>query len=285
MIQNYWFIIPYIVNRRYLKKIIEILGKTNIRKFMRDLEEYKRFLLKDYKKIIESLDKEVANYYDYIRSIQVINIFNKKYPEKLRRIPNPPLALFVMGKLIVNRKVIGVIGPRKASVKGLKLSYEVASLLAKKNFIIINGLALGIDTQAIMGALDNNGRVICVLPWLFPLTPKSNEKIARKILEHSGVLISEYPLKPSWVSNTTLKRYFILRNRIIAALSDALVVIEIAESSKGTINCIKYARKYRRKIFYLERGRLSNSIQEIISRYKISVVEDIESLISLLSTV
>ena len=166
-----------------------------------------------------------------------VDYFSSEYPESLRRIPEPPLQLFYAGSLgLANSLCVAVIGTRRPSRWGRREAYKVSYELGRAGYVVVSGLALGIDTIAHEAALDSNGSTIAVLPWFTPVTPSSNFKLAQRI-SHKGLVLSEYPTK----IGGNVKWMFIERNRIISGLSRAVIVIEARAGGGGSYRTVKYA--------------------------------------------
>ena len=161
------------------------------------------------------------------------------YPDKLRHLHAVPSAIKIagtdLGGLLKN-KTLGVVGSRKATSYGREVTEKFVSLSASRKIVIISGLAFGIDSIAHKAAITNGGKTIAVLPsGLMQIYPASHRSLAKNIIEKGGTLISEYddefmPRRES----------FIQRNRIIAALSDVLLIPEAAEKS-GSLHTARFA--------------------------------------------
>lgn len=179
--------------------------------------------------------------------IEIIIIEDKKYPERLRNIPVPPLVLFIKGELpdVDTLPLINIVGPRKVSHFGAKAAYSLALRLTKSGMIVVSGAALGCDSYAHKGALRVGGKTIAVLGCglLSDYLPK-NRKL-RKIISENGCLISEYPPK------TDASKYtFPVRNRIMSGLSLGTVVIEAGEKS-GALITARHANEQGRDVFVI----------------------------------
>ncbi|HEX5456084.1 MAG TPA: DNA-processing protein DprA [Candidatus Saccharimonadales bacterium] len=164
--------------------------------------------------------------------MKVIRITRKSrgYPERLGVLHKPPERLSSLGEDInrlLEEPVLGIVGSRKVTAYGRAVTEELAEAAVRAGICIASGLALGVDSIAHMSALRAGGKTIAVLPsGLKSIYPASHRKLARDIVIKGGTLVSEYeddfhPRKES----------FIQRNRIIAGLSDALLVTEAAERS------------------------------------------------------
>jgi len=169
----------------------------------------------------------------------------ENFPRVLREIPDPPSRLFVMGSLPQDEELtIAVVGTRKATGAGLKSAERFAKELSQQGAVIISGLAMGIDTAAHEGTLQNQGKTVAVLGNGLPkIYPAQNENLAKKILEAGGAITSEYKENhPSYKGN------FIQRNRIISGLALAVIVIE-APLRSGALATATFAATQGREVF------------------------------------
>ena len=166
------------------------------------------------------------------RDIQIVTEEDEDYPESLRNMYDPPLALYVWGELSSRDKhAISIVGSRKTTIYGRETARKVALELASAGFTIISGMARGIDTYAHEGAVAANGRTIAVLgSGLGQIYPPENMALAEKIASGQGAVISEFPL-----NTFPDKRTFPMRNRIVAAWGNALVVVECPQWSGSMI--------------------------------------------------
>jgi len=153
---------------------------------------------------------------------RIITPLDEEYPEALKTIHDPPLAMYVFGKLLPeDRRAIAIVGSRATSIYGLNTADRLAYQLAQTGFSIVSGLARGADTAAHRGALKGKGRTIAVLGGsLDHLYPPENAELARQIAKN-GAVISEYPL-----GRLPDRMTFPYRNRIISGLSMGVLVVE-----------------------------------------------------------
>lgn len=171
--------------------------------------------------------------------IQRLNLNSKDYPDKLKLLRTPPEQISFLGKDLntqLSTPTLGIVGSRKVSQYGRVVTERFSELLARREVCIVSGLALGVDAIAHRGALEVKGKTIAVMPGgLSSIYPATNRQLAKNILASGGTLISEYvdDFRPR-------RESFIQRNRIIAALSDALLVTEAAEKS-GSLHTAKFA--------------------------------------------
>jgi len=160
-----------------------------------------------------------------------ITIVDNEYPLEFKKIYRPPLVVFYKGnlKLLINlSKAIAVIGTRNPSEYGIKMATNLTHDLASDEFIIVSGMAKGIDAVAHQTALNANGKTIAVLGSgiNYPY-PKQNESLYQNLCQH-GLVLSEYP-----GSTKPTKDNFPERNRLVAALGRAVLVVE-AKKRSGT---------------------------------------------------
>lgn len=181
---------------------------------------------------------------------------NPDYPERLNRSETEdcPALLYVLGSADLNpERAIAIVGTRRATAQGSDNTDRLVNDLKPYSTPIISGLAYGIDTAAHTAALNHGLPTIAVLGHgLDRIYPAQNRPLAKRILESGGALVTEYP------SGTAINpRYFPARNRIIAALSDATVVVEASEKG-GALITAAIAASYHRDVFALP-GRLTDT--------------------------
>lgn len=179
----------------------------------------------------------------------IICIDSPEYPECLFNIDDPPAVLYISGMLpdIDDRMSLAVIGTRRASMYGIKSSYDFAYKLAKSGVTIVSGGALGIDCSSHLGALAADGVTICVLGCGINYDYLRENAKMRSDITFKGAVISEYPPDVQPYSF-----HFPQRNRIISALSDGVLVIE-AGSKSGSLITVSRALEQdpSKKIFAL----------------------------------
>lgn len=166
------------------------------------------------------------------RKVRFLACTDPGYPERLRQIPDPPLALFYRGEpsLLLDEKTIGVVGSRKPSPYGRAVCATLTKELAHAGFTIISGLAYGIDGEAHETAIKNGGRTIGVMGCgIDQIYPAGHRHLYHK-MESMNLLISEYP--PGTRATPGL---FPERNRIISGLSAGVLIVEAAERSGSLI--------------------------------------------------
>lgn len=177
------------------------------------------------------------------KRMQVISIEDASYPELLKGISVPPLALFVQGELPQTQFSLGVVGSRKCSLYGKKAADMFSFSLGKEGILIVSGGARGIDTAAHRGALRAGAATVAVMGCGLDIVyPKINRSLFAQIREN-GALVSEF------LPGTEPLRYnFPRRNRIIAGLSKGILLVEAAARS-GALITADYAVEENRDVF------------------------------------
>lgn len=163
------------------------------------------------------------------------------YPAPLANIYDPPPVLFCLGNIeLLKMKSVGIVGTRNASANGLSLARNFAADLAKNGIVVISGLARGIDTEVHKASLK--GTIAVVAGGLDKVYPPENFKLFHDIAAE-GLIVSENPF-----GVTAQARHFPQRNRIIAGLSDGVLVVEAARKS-GSMITAAFAHREGRPVF------------------------------------
>jgi len=205
----------------------------------------------DWDKIYKAINQKEKVNLDEVNSTigehgeKYITLLSEEYPSRLKSIYKPPFVLFYRGDIsLVNcSKSIAIIGSRNNSEYGKEVTEKLSRELANKNLVIVSGLAKGIDSIAHKSCLEVNGKTIAVLAnGLNKNYPSENEMLQKEI-ENKGVVISEYPnsVEPH-------KENFPIRNRIVAGLSDGVIVSE-ANKKSGTMITVARALEMGKDIF------------------------------------
>ncbi len=176
--------------------------------------------------------------------INLIDYREDGYPELLGEVEDLPLVLYVKGEIGSDWVNFGVVGSRKASSYGIRVTQRITEELVKANVCIVSGLAYGIDGVAQKTVIEGSGKTIGVLAsGLDKIYPADHRVLADKIILGGGAIVSEYP-----PGAPPLKHHFLRRNRIIAGLSVGTLVVEAAKHS-GALVTAKYALEYGRGVF------------------------------------
>lgn len=187
--------------------------------------------------------------------IRVVPYDDDQYPDRLRLNKDSPLALFVRGEVDLNGgRNVAIVGTRKPSIQGIATCERLIEEMKEYNVRIISGMAYGIDICAHRAALLNTiptwGVIAHGHQYIYPADHK---KTAQKMLADGGALISEYSF-----STRAEKEFFPMRNRIVAGLCDALIVIETAKRG-GSMITAQLANQYFRDVFAVP-GRIQDPL-------------------------
>ena len=220
-------------------------------------EEYHKFVSSYEPMKFESVLENIQN-----SGIEIVTIDDERYPSKLFDLPDRPLVLYAKGDLtLVNERCLAVVGTRRPSNYGKIVTEKFVGTLASSGFVIVSGLCYGVDEIAHNKTLEMGGKTIAVIgSGLSKIYPQSNTNLANEIVGSGGLVLSEYP--PSFVA----KRYtFPRRNRIVAGLSDGVLITE-AGTKSGTVHTKDFALEYGKDIFavpgsiYSEMSNLTNEL-------------------------
>ena len=186
---------------------------------------------------------------------KIYTLEDNDYPDMLRHIPDRPLVLYVDGDIsYLNSSIaIGVVGTRKPSYESVEIAHRICAGMSMMNAVIVSGGALGIDSAAHEGALQANGRTICVMGCgLGCGYLRENENLRRRI-SRSGALVTEYPPLMG-----VTRHSFPERNRIISGISMGVLVVEAGERS-GSLITARNANEQGRDVFAIPGSILSSA--------------------------
>ncbi len=233
-------------------KVAKLLNTYIEPKLIFDLREseLRENRLLTQKNISELLDQEKRCRIEEVNTLMVkndikmVNIFDSKYPDQLKQIYDPPIALYYKGELRFTEFSIAVVGSRRTTHYGSLTARKLAYDLALRGVQIISGLARGIDSIAHEGCLDAGGRTIAVLgcgpDYIYP---PENGELYEGILKSGGLILSEYaPGTPP------LQHNFPARNRIISGMASGVLVVEAAKRS-GSLITAGFALEQGREVF------------------------------------
>lgn len=182
--------------------------------------------MEKYKSLDSKSLRKVFNQYPSI------SILDDEYPIELKNCYNPPVLLFYQGNVdLLKRPKMAVVGARTASQTGTKSVQKIVSELGNQ-FVIVSGLARGIDTSAHISALKNGGATIAVIGCGLDVHYPKENKLLQEYLGKNHLILSEYT-----VGEAPLKFHFPERNRIIAGLSQGVIVAEAKMRSGSLITC------------------------------------------------
>ncbi|PHH99925.1 DNA-processing protein DprA [Fusobacterium polymorphum] len=219
-----------------IEKILFVFDKLNLYKI-------------EVEKIIKNCEE---------KNIKIFYYSYENYPKNLIKIKESPYVIFVKGNLPSNEeleKSFAIVGTRKPSKEGIDFARDIGQYLSKNSIYNISGLALGIDTIGHNMSLQKTGAILGQGLDL-EIYPRENIKLAEKILENKGFLLSEL------IPQTEISLFSLIkRDRLQSALTSGIVIAETGIKG-GTVNTFKYAREQKKKIF------VSDINKEFIEKYR-----------------
>ena len=221
------------------------LSNKDIRKLMLKYTTFDDLII-NFQNLEEDIKIKLDKLKEYkIESdVRVISYYDSEYPDYLRDIKDFPVFLFLKGRALNIVNSVAVVGTRNNTKLGEKTCQEIVKgFELYENISIISGMAKGIDSIAHITAIKNNINTVAVLPTnIYDCYPYENKLLKEQITEY-GTIISEF--RPEEKLN---KYNFVIRNRIIAALSRAVCIVEAPKKS-GAVITAKFAENYNREIY------------------------------------
>lgn len=211
------------------------------------------------KKLQDSLAfKEAESELKFIQSENIQTLFYQDalYPERLKQCNDSPVLLFTTGNInFNNRKILSIVGTRQVTSYGADICKQLIADLAPLNPMIVSGFAYGVDIVVHQAAIEYNLPTIGVLAHgLNQIYPKNHKKYMAK-MEQNGGFMTEF-----WSSSNPDRENFVKRNRIVAGISEATIVIESAEQG-GSLLTANMANDYHREVFAVP-GRVTDKYSQ-----------------------
>ncbi len=208
---------------------------------------------------------------------EILHYGSPGYPQLLKQIPDAPNLLFKKGQGDLSpTRSIAIVGTRKATTYGRQVTEQIIESISKLNVTVISGLAFGIDIHAHKECLKNNVPTLAILAGgLDRIYPSEHRKYTEKMLENGAILTESFPgTKPD-------RHLFPLRNRIIAGMADATIVVEAGEKG-GALITAHLADSYHRTVFAVPgniRNTYSIGCNHLISQQKALIYSKVDDLI------
>lgn len=178
------------------------------------------------------------------KNFQIISFQDENYPQRFKGLYDAPPIIFCQGSKDLNySRTVGIVGTRKATDYGKEITEKIVAELAEYDVAVISGLAYGIDVTAHKAALKNNLQTVAVMAGGFDFVyPAAHKKYVKGITENGALLTeNKNDVKP-------IGPQFIARNRIIAALSDAVIIVESARRGGGLVTA-EYGNNYHKEVY------------------------------------
>lgn len=174
----------------------------------------------------------------------IVALGSSGYPRSLEQLNDPPTVLWLRGDAsLLERPAVAIVGTRRNTDYGAEAAHSLAADLARAGVVVISGLAHGIDRFAHEGALDVGGATVAIVGTGIDITYPRRHKRLQERIAREGLLVSEFlPGEPA------MRHHFPRRNRLIAALSSGVVVVEAPDKS-GALNTVDHAMDLNREVF------------------------------------
>lgn len=222
------------------------------------------------------------------KKIQLLILEDQNYPKQLAQISDPPICLYVKGNADIltendDKILLAVVGTRKPTSYGLSATVQLTRELTQYGFIIVSGMAIGIDTQAHQTAMENKTPTIAVLGCGVDIIyPPANRDLYQQIIAKGGAVVSEFP-----PGQTVHPGLFVARNRIISGLARGVLVVEGGIHSGASITA-RYAAEQGRDVFALpsmitspqsatphmlikQGAKITTSVEDILEEYAVKI--------------
>jgi DNA processing protein len=229
---------------RLAGSIEEVGSALALLKQLEEVGDPRLFAVEDASVTLDQLEERVLSYEK--EGIQLITVLDAAYPMNLRMVHDRPPALFVRGSLRpADERSVAVVGSRKASDAGREKAAEIARDLVAHDYVVVSGLAAGIDTAAHRGALEAGGRTVAVIgTGLRHHFPKGNAELQEQLGRDSAV-VSQF-----WPGQEARRWTFPQRNAVMSGFARATVVVEAGNKSGARMQA-RLAIEHGRPVFLL----------------------------------
>jgi DNA processing protein len=216
------------------------------------------------------------------RNIRIVSYLNAEYPDKLKHCMDSPIILYYQGdtRALKMPRAVSIVGTRSSTRYGEEFTDSLVKKLVSRDVLICSGLAFGIDVAAHKAAVKYKGSTIGIVAHgLQMISPAGHKNVAERMKERGGVLSEHRP------GIKVEKGHFPMRNRIVAGISDALIVIE-SDKRGGSLITAQMANDYNRDVFALP-GRFddqySRGCNALVQRNQAHILNDIDEFLTMMS--
>ncbi len=228
--------------------------------------------------ILQRAEEEI--YFIEKYKIEPLFYLDENYPKRLKHCEDSPVMLYYRGNADLNeKKILSIVGTRNASHYGKHICEKIIEELSSQNVLVVSGLAYGIDICAHKSALKNNLKTVGVLAHgLDKIYPPENNSTAKRMLSNGG-LLTEFISKTKMIPE-----YFPQRNRIVAGIADAVLVVESAEKG-GSLITAEIANNYNRDVFAIPAkagDKISGGCNWLIKTNRAMLVENAHDILNAL---
>ena len=265
------------LGRKTISKILTYmeLKKIKLSSFSDALKLISDMKIKRLKIDEDTIEKEASKIFESCKKskIQIIGLYDERYPCKFSLIEDKPLILYADGdlELLNEGNNIAIVGTRNPTQEGYEISSIMAEKLTEEDCCIVSGFASGCDEAAHYGCLQAKGRTIAVIPSGHLNILKQNRALYNMIILNGGCIVSE--LSPLAKAE---KYSFIDRNRLIAAASEGVIVIE-GGLRGGTSHAVKFAKEYNKAVAYT--ANICKLTGQTLTFNDIDIIDSFEKLV------
>lgn len=236
----------YALKGMSLKKIADLTVSAGLLPSQALTDKVGLIALSDNEKINSYINTKMDGFSVAVKS-------TPSWPQKLNDSERPSPLLYYKGDIgLLESPCVSVVGTRKPTPEGISRAFKIAKELTAEGIVVVTGLAAGIDTAATYGALNNNGSTISVIGTpIDEYYPKENRDLQDRVAAHH-LLLSQVPFfRYSIQPFGTKKYYFPERNELMAAITDATIIVEASDTS-GTLTQARACLKQRRPLFIMK---------------------------------
>jgi DNA processing protein len=225
--------------------------------------------------VLKEAEEELKFIEEY--KIKMLFFTDKEYPQRLKACNDSPVLLYYKGNADLNAdRILGIVGTRKATTYGKEITKRLVADVASQDILIVSGLAYGIDVASHQAALENKLKTVAVLGHgLNTIYPSQHKSIAKKMVEQGGLLTEYKSVDAMHPAN------FPNRNRIIAGMCDAIVVVESGIAG-GAVLTANIANSYNKDVFAFP-GKTSDKMSAgcnwLIKTLRGKMIEDANDLL------
>ncbi len=225
------------------KGIAALIEQTDGKTFLGELEKFAKCTPKKAESIYRSIHSAFENA-DF--AYDIVEMMDETYPSLMRSVSRPVPFLFTRGDpLLLHSPAISIVGTRVPSTAGVRRAQKLAFLLAERGFVVVSGLAKGIDHAAHVGALSVGGRTIAVIGTPLDISYPAENRELQELIARTNLLVSQFPF-----THPVRPYTFPMRNYTMSAISLATVIVE-AKQGSGALYQAQYALQQGRKLFIM----------------------------------
>lgn len=239
--------------------------------FDRNYGEYARLLDLDIAAVRQAYEENVRAFGTLEGKVWIISRESTMWPKQVSMFAYIPRFLYVQGDVnLLKQPIVSVIGTRSPSLEGRKLAYQSALALAKANFVVASGLALGIDAIAHKSVLSEGEKTIAVIGTPLNQAYPAEHKELQAIIGEQGAVVSRFG-----PATRTQKFHFLLRNRLMSALSLASVVVEDRDGG-GAVRQASFALEQKRLLFFYQQSLDNHAVlwpRQFLGKERVYVIK------------